>query len=426
MNPLSVAFKGKGLKQLTRRVQAITSRYGLTSRKMSRALDHYLSILDSYNCSATFPVTASAVQRSKGVIEAVKNNRVEFAIHGYCHVDHSLLPGAKQHQDLTLSRRLFAERNIPANGFRCPYLRANEETFEALRKAGFCYDSSQSLAWDVLNGNDSDVYQRALEFYGAQSAKDYPALPRVDNGLVEIPYCLPDDEALWDRLNFKDDAARSQPWLDILAETHQRGELFCLGLHPERIYQLEQPLRAVLEHARQLQPPVWIARLDEIAAWWQKRSAIAPEITQTPAGWRVRVEDLAGLTFQTRGLIVHNPLSPWESGWSQVQAAEIEVDCPNRPWIGTSPRTDPTLVDFLRQQGYIVEETENPASYSIFLDLSSFGRDSERRILNQIGASVSPLIRMGRWYSGAKSALSVTGDIDALTIWDYLLRFVGL
>ena len=36
-----------------------------------------------------------------------------------------------------------------------------------------------------------------------------------------------------------------------------------------------------------------------------------------------------------------------------------------------------------------------------------------------------PLLRLGRWPGGAKSALAVTGDVDALTIWDYALRFFG-
>ena len=64
----------------------------------------------------------------------------------------------------------------------------------------------------------------------------------------------------------------SQPWITILAETHRRGELFSLGLHPERIFLLETPLRAAMEMAKGLRPSVWFARLDEIARWWLARS----------------------------------------------------------------------------------------------------------------------------------------------------------
>jgi len=382
--------------------------------------------LDQYEVFATWPVTAAAVRRNKGVIEAIHNRHVEFAVHGYYHVDHSLLTAAKQNRDLSTSRQLFMERQISASGFRSPYLRSNQDTIEAVRKSGYRYDSSQSLSWDVLDGKSTAGYQRALEFYGAQPAGEYPALPRIENGLVEIPYCLPDDEALWDRLQFTDDADRSQPWLDILLETHQRGELFSLGLHPERIYLLEKPLRAVLQRAQDLQPAVWFARLDEIARWWLTRSALHPTITQTPAGsWIVRVEASPEITFQTRGVSLAGPSTHWDGAWSQAVESQIEVNAPIRPWIGLSPETDPALTDFLRQQGFIEEDGCEESAYGVLINCPSSKREDERRILAELEALDRPLIRLGRWPSGAKSALCVTGDIDALTIWDYLMRFVG-
>jgi hypothetical protein len=32
---------------------------------------------------------------------------------------------------------------------------------------------------------------------------------------------------------------------------------------------------------------------------------------------------------------------------------------------------------------------------------------------------------LGLWPAGARSALAVTGDIDALTLWDFGLRLLG-
>ena len=45
----------------------------------------------------------------------------------------------------------------------------------------------------------------------------------------------------------------------------------------------------------------------------------------------------------------------------------------------------------------------------------------EERIANGAGS----LVRFGVWPRGNRSALSVTGDIDALTIWDFAHRFRG-
>jgi hypothetical protein len=36
--------------------------------------------------------------------------------------------------------------------------------------------------------------------------------------------------------------------------------------------------------------------------------------------------------------------------------------------------------------------------------------------------SPAPLVKLGRWPDGAKSALCLTGDLDALSLVDYLSR----
>jgi hypothetical protein len=46
-----------------------------------------------------------------------------------------------------------------------------------------------------------------------------------------------------------------------------------------------------------------------------------------------------------------------------------------------------------------------------------------RRVIDE---SRRPLLRFGRWPRACRSALAVTGDIDALTIWDFVQRFRGL
>ena len=90
-----------------------------------------------------------------------------------------------------------------------------------------------------------------------------------------------------------------------------------------------------------------------------------------------------------------------------------------------SPASSPYLLSFLRQQGYIVERAENAGSHSFYLDRPQFGLEDERALLSLIEQGDFPLVRLGRWPNGAQSALCVTGDIDALSVWDYGLRFLG-
>jgi hypothetical protein len=195
-NPLVTAAKGKGLRHLLARVQTITGRYGLTSAKMDLALSTLANTLKRFDCPATLFVTAVALARNKAIARKYHTQGIELAIHGLVHVDHTQLPLEIQLAQLRHAQRLFEQAGIRTSGFRCPYLRSNADTVAALNENGFAYDSSPSLVWDVTDGLETDTYRRVLDFYGARTASDYPALPCWAGRVVRFPYCLPDDEAL--------------------------------------------------------------------------------------------------------------------------------------------------------------------------------------------------------------------------------------
>lgn len=425
-NPLLIALKGKGFQKTVDRIRTLSSRYGLAASRMDKALAHFGRVLSEFECGATFPITAAALARNPGIIEKYQAQNMEFAVHGYYHVDHSQLSREKQVEDLSKARILFNQHGVTSSGFRCPYLRYAEDTLHAINTSGFLYDSSHSLAWDVVNGHATDSYLHVLEFYGAREANMYPALPHIEKGIIEIPYCLPDDESLIERLQFSDNQARSQPWLDMLDKTYHLGELFTLGLHPERIYLCEIPLRNALKKARSLVPAVWIARLDEIAGWWSRRAMLEPTITKTePGEYRLESGQIAGLTVLGRSVDFLGSFEKWDGKYVQATGDNIRFRSTTRPVIGLSPSSDPGLESFLRQQGYIVETNQTAGESTIFFDRPHFSREDERALLAEIEQADTPLVRFCRWPNGAKSALCVTGDIDALTIWDYALRALG-
>jgi peptidoglycan/xylan/chitin deacetylase (PgdA/CDA1 family) len=423
MNPFQVAVRGKGIKKATERMRSIAGRYGLDSRKMDRALAHFCQVLSDVGAGATFPITAAAMSRSPGLIGQYRQKNIEFAVHGHRHIDHSNLSREELETELSRALLLFEAQGITPRGYRSPYLRSRGDALGVLRAAGFLYDSTESVAWDVVGGRETAAYLRALEFYGARQAERYPALPREEAGIVEIPYCLPDDEALVERLHFDDAERRSQPWIAILEASHRRGELFTLGLHPERIFLCDGPLRAVLHRSAQLTPPVWIARLDEIAAWWSQRARVCPRLTAIAKNeYRIASNHLDGLVVLARGIEVAAPAFEWADGYKQLASSEARFVCGTKPVVGVSASSDPRLGDFLRQQGFIVETDDGMDGLALRLHYPRFSRSEERRVLAEIEGSGAPLVRLGRWPHGAKSALSITGDIDALTMWDYLMR----
>ncbi len=425
-NALSIAAKGKGVFNTARRAAVIMGRYGITAHKMDGILAHFAHLLDEYDCGGTFPLVAAALSRSRGVAEKYQGRNFEYAIHGYYHIDHQQLSFEQQAEHFSRARLKFESQGLAVSGLRCPYLRWNGDTLAAIQQAGLLYDSSQVIAWNVAKENESESYRRVLGFYGAVSADEHLALPRLEDGLVRIPYCVPDDEALIDRLRFGSDGTADNPWLAILRETHRRGELFTLGLHPERIHLCEAALRETLHAARQLRPSVWFARLDVISRWWLELADAQVQMRSEANGLhRVNVSGPKGVTLLARNVDTLLEGKYWDGVWSRLNGTSVTVQSEMRPVIGIPPASPTRLSAFLRQQGYIVETMEDGKACSLFIQRESFGHENEKALVGEIEKSTAPLVRLSRWPDGAHSALCVTGDIDALTIWDYYLRFVG-
>jgi hypothetical protein len=315
------------------------------------------------------------------------------------------------------------------HGFRSPYLRWNEATLTALSQTGFGYDSSPSLYWTVPENQTTDSYRRVLGFYGAQPLADYPAVPAIEpqQNLVQIPYCLPDDESLVERLQWQRPTQMTEVWPAMFQHIHAQGELFNLGLHPERTAECAPALVATLQAMQPLQAQVWRARLAEIAVWWRERTAATVEVTKGQDElWQLNVNGPAGTTLLLRNLEVKTETEPWFDHYRRASnGASCAVQTDRRPFIGVSPDSAPELSRFLKQNGYIVETSAAAVTYSFYLDRRTFSRRDERPLLEQIETGDFPLARLGRWPCGARSALCITGDIDALTVWDYSLRFLG-
>lgn len=418
-NPISVAIKGKGFLPMLARASTLTSRYGLTAKKMDRALGRLALILHRYSCSATLPITATALTANPALGKKLHRQGMEAAIHGLQHVDYSALPLETQIDHVRKAAAIFQRLGITAAGFRCPYLRWNADTLAALSSLGILYDSSQGLVWDVVESSETEEYQHVLRFYRSQPAREIPSLPRMAGGLVRIPYCLPDDESLVERLHLRGGAIGAA-WLAMFDCIHEAGELFTLGLHPERMDVCAAGLEAVLQKARSLSPHVWITRLDAVASWYRALGAAAVTLRSDGGGaYHVQVDAPSDAAVLLRGLECSAATQPWQNGYRLAPTGGFSVRCPKRPVIGISPDAAPQLMQFLRHQGYPVEVSTQPELYSIYLPQTSLQETGERTLLNHIEQTDEPLIRLSRWPHGAQSALVVTGDVDAFTLLDY-------
>jgi peptidoglycan/xylan/chitin deacetylase (PgdA/CDA1 family) len=431
MGAISFLSKSRGIKNLLLRIISICSRFGITSRKFDKLLRRFAQATTDLGCVPTFAITAVTLKRNPKVVTELRRKGVEFAVHGYIHTDYGVLPLEEQVRHYHQAIDTFTKCQVLFTGYRAPFLRTNFETTEALRRLGFLYDSSRTVHWDVLDKSKYPVnmwreYERLLDFYRSMKAENYTTLPRLNDGLVEIPVSIPDDEALTERLGVVDAREIGAIWAEILRRTYERGELFTLQLHPERIALYEPALASIVLQAKSYNPPVWVATLSEIAKWWIERNQFTLELYhQSQDRYKVKAICSERATVLLRNCHMDVPVDEWCKGFKSVSARDFTIESQMCPVIGLSRNVSGDVANFLRKEGYIVETGERRSDYAIYLtDLEQFTVADEKPLIEKIEQSEAPLLRYWRWPGQARSAFTVTGDIDAITLIDFGLRIL--
>jgi hypothetical protein len=326
------------------------------------------------------------------------------------------LTAAEQAGQIGRAIDLFNKHGISFRGFRSPYLKYNEATLKAVEQAGFEYDSNLPFYWAPpefaagITASEQDGLRRGLDFYKPVKYPAERSLPRLIRGLVEIPVSLPDDEILLDRVGM-DPARIGDVWLEMARMALARGELLTLQLHPERLTILRDALCRTLEFAR-TGGDFWIATLSEISAWWRGRAAANVKLTSAGRDlYRIDLEGSGGHDLMPE---VVSPDGRREAlGPGRSIAAEM------MPIIGLGPGTSQDFRMHLRNHGYLFDITDDRQSCSVFIE-----RDVEDRNLETVLAGArGPLIRLERWPRPFRAAMAITGDIDCLTLGDFLRRF---
>jgi peptidoglycan/xylan/chitin deacetylase (PgdA/CDA1 family) len=422
---LAQSVRAKGELGMASRVGSIVARFGTTPTRMRRYLSVYVSITEEFGTRPTLPITASVLARHPDLVRAYRDRGVEFAIHGLIHNDHSQLGLDEQLRSISAAVAIFDAAAVPYCGFRAPYLRYNEATQAAARALGFRYHSSQAVEFAVLanlnhNGQAGRSYRRALTYYRAADAASCVARPRSIGSLVDIPVTVPDDEIMVDRLRLPDEGQKVA-WLAVLDSTYRRGDLFTIQLHPERILQCAAALRAVLAEANARQPGIWLATLGDIASWWQSRQQTQLSVESLGGGsFRVQLRGDPRATLVVRGL-GRVPADRWFGQDMTCGARDFTIASIRKPIVGVSRRTPGAVVLFLREEGYPVELADSGERLGAYVDVSGDNWD-EISLLDRIDHAPGPLVRLWRWPEQARSALTVTGDIDSITLQDFGLR----
>jgi peptidoglycan/xylan/chitin deacetylase (PgdA/CDA1 family) len=422
-------FRERSVGYMALRSIALTKRYGVTSPKGKRRVLACVRQLASHGCHPTFPIPGWVLRRYSEFSRTLQAMGAELAIHGYQHVDFRSLSLAESGQQFVRAAEAFQECGIQADGYRCPYLSATEELKSAIPNGLVQYSSNRAIWWgDAVPAGiaRTPVFENLRRFYRAECSSAFVSAPRLANGLVEIPCSLPDDLQLADGLTLGA-AGIQQVWTDMLHRIHHRGELFVLLFHPESYEHCNQALENVLREAKRMRPGVWIAQLRDVSRWWQEKAGFSADVWLSwPGGLRLRFNCSERATVLVRHLDAAD-LEPWSASYQMLNGRTLTVASDVRPFVGLAPDVPARVVSFLEEQGYILERGETARDCGVYLDADWGSRHkTEVQLIDHIESSPAPLVRFWRWPANARSALCVTGDLDALSLTDYLSRVFAL
>jgi hypothetical protein len=415
---------------IIRRVFLIFRRYGLTTRRAKQRAFDCARLLSDYGSGPTFATPGAVVRKNAKFCRELHEMGVELAVHGYDHVDFTGLSKAEATRQFRRAGDAFSDAAVPFEGFRCPYLSCTPEVLDAVPKGMFSYSSNVAIWWEAGVGEVSRegtaIFDALRRFYAGSSSDDVISRPAISGGLVEIPASLPDDLQLYDGLKVGESGI-TDAWLAILRESHRRGELFAPLFHPETFEQCRSALRAVLHEATLLRPPVWITQLREIASWWRERSTFAAGMVTMGSMTRVEFECPERGTLLSRGLGGRAEARPWSVDYDILVDRTIMIANDTRPFVGVSTECAPKTIAFLEEEGFVVVQGDDPGLSAVFLDGDTLRKHAtDVELLAYIDSSPGPLVRLWRWPDGARSALCVAGDLDALSLGDYLARVIGI
>lgn len=425
-------YQKRGSRFIWARGKNLAARYDLSGKKAEDQIKCCVESLATWGCSPTFPVPGRVLERHVDFIRHLEEFGAEIAVHGYNHVDLKACSPKQAAYQLLEAAQVFHKHGFVFHGFRCPYLSFTDELLDELPKGIFKYSSNKSIKWD-LDISQPDYSSRIVEtldrFYTPQNASAEVCTPWMSSKLVEIPVCIPDDLQLFDGFRMTPRQV-AESWANILEQIYQRGELFTIMYHPELYGQCAAPLSYVLQRARGYHPRVWITRLAEIADWWLEKSTFKVNVSTdqrkvcfkfdcTPRA-TILIRDPVPLELEPDGI-----LEAWNGRYARIIGQSFTIATQTRPLIGVSRSFPAEVKIFLQEQGYLVDDTASARLCTIYLDedrLTNMANHLE--LVKWIENTPGPIVRFWRWPDGYKCALSISGDLDAVSLLDYATRLL--
>jgi peptidoglycan/xylan/chitin deacetylase (PgdA/CDA1 family) len=431
-------FSRRGPAFIIQRGTSVMKRYDVTPARAMKRIEHSVQALSDAGCSPTYLVPGNVIEQHPDFFRRLQAGGVELGVHSYHHVDLSALSLPEARVQLDRALATLERHGLEARGFRCPYLGWSEELRDSLPHGMFEYSSNEAVycgpqpdrgvprigakhSSPKAGDGKRDFFSTLEHFYKGKLLSENVSAPATRANLVEIPVSVPDDLQLHDGLRLGPDEM-TEVWSHMLDEVYGRGEMLTILFHLELAAHCEPALLSLVSQAKAFKMPVWIARLRDISDWWREKATFGVEESAIPSGACLSFACSPRATILARGMdgCVRGPA--WDDGYVQVQSRSLDLPAGLRPFVGVPSSAAESAVAFLGEQGYIVERTDDPERCATYVDKATLEGSTEVALVRHIESAGGPLVKYGRWPNGAKAVLSLTGDLDALTLMDYARR----
>lgn len=415
--------RGRDPRWIARRGRTIATHYGFSARRAKQRVLACVSLLERYGARPMFATPGRVLDAEQRFFARLADLGVELAPHGYDHVDFRCLDTARAREEFERACAAYTRAGVWFRGFRCPYLSYDDTVAPALPAGRFAYGSNLAIRWEPAGRGprtEDAVSRQLASFYDALPAARIVSRPRVRGPIVEIPASLPDDF----ELTIADGAGPTgvaDVWSDVHEQVIARGELFAPLFHPEAYDHCAIAFEQLLDRARRSDGAIWVPRLADVADWWRERAAASLTVVEVDGRQRLLVGASPRVTVLVRGAS-GAAVRGWGDRWDELVGSSCELPGALRPVVGLEPGVPMETAAILREEGFLVEPADGRSSVRLS---PSDGIDlmDEVAVLRHVEASTGPLVRVWRWPNAARSALSIAGDLDALSITDYLARF---
>ena len=422
-------YKKRGARFIVKRAQKLKERYDFNPEKAISRIRYCVDKLITYGCYPTFFVPGVVVKRNASFIHELQEKGCEIGVHGYQHINMRSIPPQEANQHLIKALEVFRGEGLDSNGFRCPYLSISDDLIQNLKPGLFNYSSNRAIAWvDSASNNHQKnlLFETIGGFYHPTLALTTLSLPYWDKTVLEIPVSVPDDLQMRDGMDYTPDEI-SDFILETFNRVHERGELYNLMFHPELASLLIEPFMDILSEVHTYKGRVWIARLRDISEWWKEKEEYKIQVDKENGKYHLNIDIPKRASLLQRGLDSNRSLEDWDGRYKRFIEKQINVTSDQMPLVGISPGLPIWAQNSLDRMGYILVNLDTWEDCTIKITAEIINQwDNPVKLIAGIENLDVPLLRFWPWPDGYRSALCLSGDLDALSLIDYATRLLPI